>query len=92
MLTVGKVFTILCLLCLCGNSVAFKTNQQVLLSNECPSEVRVKDFLKWTRIELSYKLSLTYEANATYYTSVHHLIPTLPVGTCNTLAIFKTNQ
>ena len=72
MLIISKVFTILCLLCLCGNRVgntlvAFKTN-------------------------LSSKLSLTYGGNVKYYKSVHHPILILPVGTGNTLGIFKTNQ
>ena len=49
-------------------------------------------FLKWTSIDLSSKLSLTYGDNVTYYKSVYHPIPTLLVGTGNTLAIFKTNQ
>ena len=51
-----------------------------------------KAFLKWTSIDLSSKLSLTYVGNVNYYKSVHNAIPTLPVGTGNTLAIFKTNQ
>ena len=54
---------------------------------------RGKTFLKWTRsINLSSKLSLTYRGNVNYYKSVHHPIPTLPVGTESTLAIFKINQ
>ena len=57
-----------------------------------PSEVRGKAFLKWTSIDLSSKLSLTYGGNVNYYESVHNPIPTLPMGTENTLAIFKTNQ
>ena len=46
-----------------------------------PSEVRGKAFLKWKSIDLSSKLSLTYEGNVNYYKSVHHPIPILPVGT-----------
>ena len=46
----------------------------------------------WTSIDISSKLSLTYGGNVNYYKSVHHPIPTMPVGTENTLAIFKTNQ
>ena len=46
--------------------------------------------MKWTSIDLSSKLSLTYGGNITYYKSVHHAVPTLPVGTRNTLTIFKT--
>ena len=67
MLIISKVFTILCLLCLCrnreypGNFQKQNSNQQALLSNECPSKVRGKAFLKWTRsIDLFSKLSLTY--------------------------------
>ena len=41
--------------------------------------------------DLSSKLSLTYGGNVNYYKSVHHPVPTLLVGTGNTLAIFKTN-
>ena len=36
--------------------------------------------------------SITYGDNVTHYKSVYHAIPTLPVETGNTLAIFKTNQ
>ena len=32
-----------------------------------------------------------YGGNVNYYKSVHHLIPTLSVGTGNTPTIFKTN-
>ena len=46
----------------------------------------------WTSIDISSKLSLTYGGNVNYYKSVHHPIPTLPVGTGSTLAIFKINQ
>ena len=54
--------------------------------------MREKDFLKWISIDLSSKLSLTYEGNVIYYKSVHHPTPTVPVGTGNTQAIFKTDQ
>ena len=40
-------------------------------------------FLEWTSIYLSSKLSLTCGGNVNYYKSVHHSIPTLPVGTGN---------
>ena len=46
----------------------------------------------WTSIDISSKLSLTYGGNVNYYKSVHHPIPTLPVGTGGTLSIFKINQ
>ena len=57
-----------------------------------PSEVRGKAFLKWKSIDLSSKLSLTYGDNVNYYKSVRHPILIVPVGTGNTLGIFKTNQ
>ena len=53
---------------------------------------RRKAFLEWTSMDLSSKLSLTCGSNFNYYKSVHHPIPTLPVGIGNTPAIFKTNQ
>ena len=58
----------------------------------CRQPLRGKTFLKWTSKDLSSELSHTYEGNVNYYRSVHHPIPTLPVGTGNTLAILKTNQ
>ena len=36
------------------------SKHQALLSNECPREVRGKTFLKWTSMDLSSKLPLTY--------------------------------
>ena len=55
--------------------------------------MREKTFLKWTVLDLSSKLSLIYGGNVNYFKiSVHHPIPTLPVETGNTLAIFKTDQ
>ena len=56
------------------------------------TEGRSKAFLEWKSIDLSHELSLTCGGNVNYYKSVHHPIPTLPVGSENTLAIFKTNQ
>ena len=56
------------------------------------TEGRRKAFLEWTSIDLSSKQSPTCRSNVNYYISVHHPIPTLPVGTGNNLAIFKTNQ
>ena len=95
MLIISKVFTILCLFCLCGNREyrGIFQNKAVSFSfKRVPSEVRGKAFLKWISIDLSSKLSLTYGGNFNYYESVHDPIPTLPVGTGNTLAIFETNQ
>ena len=56
------------------------------------TEGRRKTFLEWLSIDLSSKLSLTFWGSVNYYKSVHHPIPTLPVGIGNTLAVFKTNQ
>ena len=56
------------------------------------TEGRRKAFLVWTSIDLSFKLFLTCGGNVNYHKSVNHLIPTLPVGIGNTLAIFKTSQ
>ena len=56
------------------------------------TEGRSKTFLEWKSIDLSHELSLTCGGNVNYYKSVHHTIPTLPVGTGSTLAIFKMNQ
>ena len=95
MLIISKVFTILCLLCLCGNReypVSFQNKAVSSSFKRVPSEVREKAFLKWTSIDLFSKLSLTYGGDVNYYKSVHHPIPALPVGTGNTMAIFKRNQ
>ena len=86
MLIISKVFTILCLLCLCGNKEYLGSFQNKAVNSKLFFQ------MKWTSIDQSSKLSLTYGSNVNYYKSVHHPIPTLPVGTGNTLAIFKTNQ
>ena len=56
------------------------------------TEGRSKAFLEWKSIDLSHELSLTCGGNVNYYKSVHHPIPTLPVGTGSTLSILKINQ
>ena len=48
-----------------------------------------KAFLKWTGIDLSFKVSITYGRNVNYYKSVHHPIATLPVGTGTPLQFSK---
>ena len=40
------------------------------------TEGRMKAFLEWKSIDLSYHLSLISGGNVSYYESVHHLIPT----------------
>ena len=52
------------------------------------TEGRRKAFFEWTGRDLSFKLSLTCGGNVNYYKSVHHPIPTLPVGIGHTQAIF----
>ena len=103
MLTISKVFTILCLLCLFGNreyhgsfqnksvSYSFQMSAQVC-SVPCQTEGRREAFLEWRSIDLSSKLPLTCGSSVNYYKSVHHPIPTLPVGIGDNLVIFKTNQ
>ena len=56
------------------------------------TEEKRKVYLKWTSIVLSSKLFLTCGGNDNYYKSVHHPIPTLPVGIENNLTIFEKNQ
>ena len=71
-----------------GNTlVAFKINQQALLSNECLSifsswlNWREKQalFLEEASVDLSSKLSVTYGAHVNHYKSVHHSLFTLLV-------------
>ena len=49
-------------------------------------------FLKRETIDLSSNLPFTCGGTVNYYKSVHHPIPTLPVGIGTTLEISKTNQ
>ena len=56
------------------------------------TEEKSEAFLEWKNKDLSHELSLTCGGNVNYYKSVHHPIPTLPVGTGSTLSIFKINQ
>ena len=105
MITISKVFTILCLLCLCGNREYPGSFQNKSVSSSFKWVLKYILFLaklkgkgtlfgvdKHKFIDLSTKLSLTCGDNVNYYKSVHHPIPTLPVVIGNTLAIFKTNQ
>ena len=105
MLTISKVFIILCLLCLCGeirNTTPWQLSKQIsklffqmgiqVYSVPDQTEGRREPFLEWTSINLSSKLSLTCGSNVNYYKSAHHPIPALPVGIRNIQATFKTNQ
>ena len=58
------------------------------------TEGRTRAFLKWERIDLSFKLIyMCYMwGNVNYYKSVHHPTTTLPVRIGKTLEIFKTEQ
>ena len=62
-----------------------------LYSVPCQTEGRAT-FLKWETIDLSSNLPFTCGGTVNYYKSVHHPIPTLPVGIGTTLEISKTNQ
>ena len=103
MSTISKMFTILCLLCLCGNteyhgsfqsksvSPSFKcVLKYILLLPKLKGEGRPF----WSGQVQIYplKLCLTYRGNVNYYKSVHHPNHNRPVGIRNTLIIFKTNQ
>ena len=56
------------------------------------TEGRRKAFLDWTSVDLSSKLSVTCGGNVNNYKSVHHPIPTLPLGIGNTLGIFESKS
>ena len=61
MLIISKVFTFLCLFCLCGNREYPGSFQNKAVSSSfkwVPNEVREKAFLKWKKIDFSSKLSL----------------------------------
>ena len=99
-LIIGKVFTMLCLLCLCKNreypgNFENKTVISNLFFKMC-AQVKWERRPFWSGQEaeiypLNYLLP-TYKGNIYYYSSVDHPIPTLPVETGSTLAIFKINQ
>ena len=46
-------------------------------------------FLEGASIDLSSKLSPTYESNVNHYKGVHHSLSTLLLGIANTLALSK---
>ena len=100
MLIISKLFTILCLRSLCRNrEYPGNFQNKTVISKfffQMISKVKWEGGLFWSGQKASiYPLKYllpTYGSNVNYYKSVHHPIPTLPVGTGNTLAIFKTNQ
>ena len=101
MLTISKMFSILCLLCLCwgiGNTITLgrfqnKSASCFLITRvkfcSWPNQRERKVFLEGTNIDLSFKLSLTCGGNVNSSKSVYHPTPSLPVGIGNTEAIFK---
>ena len=100
MLTISKLFTTFCLLCLCGNREYpgnFQTKSIISSFKWVPKYIpgqtkgRWKAFLKWTNTDLSFELSFACEGNVSYYRCVYHPIPTLSVRTRNSLAISRTN-
>ena len=99
-LIISKVFTILYLLCLCRDREYpdnFQNKTEInKLFFQMSAQIKWEGRLFWSGQEakiypLNYLLP-TYRANVNYYKSVHRPIPTLPVGTGGTLAIFKINQ
>ena len=94
------MFTILCLLCLCRNREYPGNFQNKTVISKLFFQMSAQ--VKWEGRPLSsgqeaglnsplnYLLP-TYRGNVNYYISVH-LIPTLPMGTGSTLAIFKIHQ
>ena len=94
MVIISKVFTILCLLCQCGNREypgSFQNKVSSKLFFQMSAQVKSVGWRR-TSIDLSSRLSLTYGDNVDYYEIAHHPIPTLSVGTGNTWTTFKTNQ
>ena len=100
-LIISRVFTILRLLCLCRNreycgNFQNKTIISKQLFCQMSAQVKWEGRPFWSGQEayiysLNYLLP-TYRGNVNYYKSVHHPIPTLPVGTGSTQSIFKINQ
>ena len=88
-LIISKVFTILCLLCLCRNREHPGNFQNEIAISKLFFQMSAQ--LKWEGrsfwsgqgaqiYPLNYLL-LTYRSNVNYYKSFHHPIRTLPVGT-----------
>ena len=82
-LIITKVFTILCLLCLCRNR-EYPGNFQ--------NETIISKLFFQMSVQVKSEVKPTDRGNVNCYKSVHHPIPTLPVGTGSTLSIFKINQ
>ena len=88
--TISKVFTTLCLFCLCGiigNTIHWQLRKQIskrffqmsawLYSVLVQTEGKGKFFVEWATIYLSPKLSLTHGGNVNFYKSIHYFIPNL---------------
>ena len=56
------------------------------------TEGKERLFLEKTSIDLSSKLSLTYETKLNHCESAHYPLSTVSAGIGNTLAAFKTNK
>ena len=98
MLTISKVFTILCLFCLCKEypgsfqnklvSSSLKwVHRYILFLAKLKREGRA--FLELAKIDLSLKLSISCGGNFNYYKSVYDPIPTLIAGMGNTWQFSK---
>ena len=78
MLTINKVFGILCLLCLCWNreypgsvqNKSLSSSFKWLLKYSVPGQAKGKAFLEWASTDLSFKLFFTCRGNVNYYKSV----------------------
>ena len=91
------MFTILCLLCLCRNREYPGNFQNKIVIRkllfQMSAQVKWEGMPFWSGQEaqiypLNYLLP-RYRGNINCYRSVHHPIPTLPMGTGSTLVIFK---
>ena len=101
MLNISKVFTFLCLLCLCGNREYLDSSQNKLVSSSfrCLSEY-IMFLAKLKREEKAFQSekAYTYPLNSFLRVGVMlaiikvFIILLLLVGIGNILVIFKTNQ
>ena len=99
-LIISKVFTILCLLCLCRNrEYPGNFQNETVISKlffQMSAQVKWEGRPFWSGQEaqiypLNYLLP-TYRGNVNYDKCIHDPIPTLAVETGSTQEIFKINQ